>query len=244
MTAPDVPLDPAALRHHYQAFLRPDRVLLTGHSHQAWPDVARAAMLRAFDDAALHVDDKWGAAFEVADEPCARPRHRRSVPPPRDYALDASTHALVDALSLSPAVVEPGGTSSPPRASFTRCTVSSGGSPRRASASTLVDPSPVDTLAERLAAAVTADTAAVLCSSVLFETSSGGAQPRDLAARGRAKLGAQLLSTPTTTSAFVPFDRADYRRRRVPAGGGYKYAQWGEGVCFLGRPRDCACAPW
>ena len=43
-------IDGAALRSHYTAFVRPDRVLLTGHSHQAWPDVARAALLECFDD--------------------------------------------------------------------------------------------------------------------------------------------------------------------------------------------------
>ena len=48
-------LDPRALRPHYQQFLAvpagaPRRVLLTGHSHQAWPDVARAGQDAAFAD--------------------------------------------------------------------------------------------------------------------------------------------------------------------------------------------------
>ena len=64
----DLPIDPHSLRPHYRAFLREGRVLLTGHSHQAWPDVAREGMLAAFDAAAEHVDDKWGRVFAVQDE--------------------------------------------------------------------------------------------------------------------------------------------------------------------------------
>ncbi|MEZ4475200.1 MAG: kynureninase, partial [bacterium] len=61
------PIDPVALARHYTAFLRPGRILLTGHSHQAWPDVAAAAMAQAFHDAADHVDDKWSQVMDQAD---------------------------------------------------------------------------------------------------------------------------------------------------------------------------------
>ena len=54
----DLPL----LRAAYSRFLAPGRILLTGHSHQAWPDAARDALVQSFDDAARFVDDKWEAA--------------------------------------------------------------------------------------------------------------------------------------------------------------------------------------
>ena len=60
-------LAPAELRPHYDDFLKPDRILLTGHSHQAWPNVAREGLLRAYADAAMHVDDKWTLAMQRAD---------------------------------------------------------------------------------------------------------------------------------------------------------------------------------
>ena len=60
-------LEPVKLRPHYSDFLKPDRILLTGHSHQAWPSVAREGLLRAYADAAAHVDDKWALAMERAD---------------------------------------------------------------------------------------------------------------------------------------------------------------------------------
>jgi len=233
-------IDSATLRSHYTAFLRPDRVLLTGHSHQAWPDVARAALLECFDDAALHVDDKWGAAFAVADEVRAALASALGGRP-RDYALDANTHALVTRfLSALPLTTR-------------RHLVSTAGEfhtlhrqLRRLAEEgvrvTLVDPSPVDTLAERLAAAVTDDTAAVLCSSVLFETSSLVPGLGELAARCRAR------SVPLLIDAYhhfvaVPFDRAAIGDDVFVLGGGYKYAQWGEGVCFLGVPAGCDLRP-
>ena len=46
------------LAPHYSRFRVAERLLLTGHSHQAWPDVALGAQA-AFEDAALDVDAKW-----------------------------------------------------------------------------------------------------------------------------------------------------------------------------------------
>src|SRR5262249_43023458 len=87
-------IDPSTLRPHYAAFLAPGRVLLTGHSHQAWPDVARAAQTEAFDDAARLADDKWPAAFAAAD--AVRAYVGRCLDcPPSQIALAANTHELV-----------------------------------------------------------------------------------------------------------------------------------------------------
>ena len=57
----DLARTPNALAPHYSRFRVADRLLLTGHSHQAWPDVARQAQLEAYDDAAELVDGKWEA---------------------------------------------------------------------------------------------------------------------------------------------------------------------------------------
>ena len=52
MTEPD-PIDASALAEHYSRFRVSERLLLTGHSHQAWPDVAFEAQQRVWLDAAL-----------------------------------------------------------------------------------------------------------------------------------------------------------------------------------------------
>ena len=55
------------LAEHYSAFRVSERLLLTGHSHQAWPDVGREGQLEAWDDAAEHADHKWERAFAKAE---------------------------------------------------------------------------------------------------------------------------------------------------------------------------------
>ena len=50
-------IDAEALATHYSAFRVSERLLLTGHSHQAWPDVGREGVIAAWDDAALHADE-------------------------------------------------------------------------------------------------------------------------------------------------------------------------------------------
>ncbi len=55
------------LQPHYTHFNVANRLLFTGHSHQAWPDVALDGLKESFSVAAKDVDTKWDAAFEKAD---------------------------------------------------------------------------------------------------------------------------------------------------------------------------------
>src|SRR5215211_1990017 len=82
------------LAPHYSAFRVSKRLLLTGHSHQAWPDVGFTAQQRAWLDAAEFVDGKWDKAAEQA----ARVRAgfaRLLGDAPRNIALGQNTHELV-----------------------------------------------------------------------------------------------------------------------------------------------------
>ena len=54
------------LSQHYSRFRVSERLLLTGHSHQAWPDVGFEAQQQAWLDAAEFVDAKWERAAEQA----------------------------------------------------------------------------------------------------------------------------------------------------------------------------------
>ena len=51
------------LAPHYSLFKVSERLLFTGHSHQAWPDVARIGQTEYFDVCAREVDTKWEKAF-------------------------------------------------------------------------------------------------------------------------------------------------------------------------------------
>ena len=59
---------PNALAPYYSRARVSDRLLLSGHSHQAWPDVALDGQIEAFEDASRAVDEKWELAFARADE--------------------------------------------------------------------------------------------------------------------------------------------------------------------------------
>ena len=58
---------PNVLAPHYGKFRVSERLLLTGHSHQAWPDRGFEGQCQAWRDAASLVDEKWEAAFAKAD---------------------------------------------------------------------------------------------------------------------------------------------------------------------------------
>lgn len=241
-----VPLDPRALRPHYAQFLTvpagaPRRILLTGHSHQAWPDVARAGQDEAFLDAARHVDDKWSRVFAVQDELreyiAARIGARAT-----EIAFASNTHELVarflSALDLGrrPHIVTTTGEFHSMYRQLRRLA-------EAGIAITWVDATPADTLAERLAAEVRDTTAAVLVSSVLFETSTIVPDLRAVAERAVAH-GAHVLVDAYHAWHVVPFTLADVGGDRVfLVAGGYKYAQWGEGTCFLRVPPGAGLRP-
>lgn len=233
-------MSPEELRPHYSRFLREDRILLTGHSHQAWPDVAREALLRCFDDAAERVDDKWGRAAEAAEA------LRRAVATqwgagPDEIALGQSTHELVtrflSALDLRarPRIVT---TSGEFHSMYRQL--------KRMSEDGLevvwVDKDPVDSLAERLAAALGDRTAALMCSTVLFETASIVPGLPEAAARAKA-VGAEVLLDAYHQFNVVPFDLGAFDAPVFACAGGYKYAQWGEGACFLRVPPETELRP-
>ncbi|HZF73556.1 MAG TPA: hypothetical protein VEZ51_08995, partial [Gemmatimonadaceae bacterium] len=87
-------IDPADLAKHYTRFRVTERILLTGHSHQAWPDVAFDAQQQAWLDTAEHVDDVWDLAFQKANE-VRRGFARLLDDTPERIALAQNTHELV-----------------------------------------------------------------------------------------------------------------------------------------------------
>jgi kynureninase len=235
------PIDPEALRRHYGAFLRPGRILLTGHSHQAWPDVARAGALRAFADAAEHADDKWVHA-QAAAERVRRAVARRIDVAPDEIALGQNTHELVtrflSALDFRqrPHLVTTSGEFHSLDRQLRRLA-------EEGVTVDFVEAEPVPTLAERLGRAVRPTTAALLASTVLFETSSI-VPGLDQAVRAAQRVGAEVLLDAYHAFNVVPFRAGELGPEPVfVTAGGYKYAEWGEGCCFLRVPPQTALRP-
>jgi kynureninase len=263
------PFASVGLASHYSRFRVANRLLLTGHSHQAWPDVAFDAQQKAWLDAAALVDEKWERAATVAND--VRTGWRRLLNDPSgDLALGANTHELVvrllsavlpmfrPAQSLHPA--------SPTGLSRLRSVDAARASARQAGLITTdgefhtirrqvdrfaeegvpvikVATQPADTLSERLAATVDGSTACVLVSSVLFET--GEIVPNlEQVARACAHHGAVLLVDAYHHLNIVPFNlEAMGLTEAFVVGGGYKYCQLGEGNCFLRVPPGSELRP-
>ncbi len=230
-----------ALAPHYSKFRVAERLLLTGHSHQAWPDVGFAAQQRAWLDAAERVDDKWDGAFGRATR-VANGFAALLDDADGDVALGANTHELVvrflSALPLRerPRLITTDAEFHTLRRQLDRLAEEGIEVVRLAEA-------PVETLAERLAATVNDDTAAVAVSSVLFESAR---IVRNLGAIQRAcdEHGAALLVDAYHALDAVPVSLAEEGLTGAfVVGGGYKYCQLGEGNCFLRVPPGCTMRP-
>jgi kynureninase len=223
-----------SLAEHYTRFRVAERLLLTGHSHQAWPDVALEGHVEAFEDAARHVDEKWARAFAKAE--AVRAGFRALLcDPDGEIALGVNTHELVirllSALDLDtrPRLVSTDGEFHTLRRQLARLA--------EAGLDVIRLPAqPAGTLAERLADAVDERTSVVLVSAVLFETGHivGGL---DALARACAHAGAELVVDVYHALGAVPFDLHELGLGSAwVLGGGYKYLQLGEGNCFLRLP--------
>jgi kynureninase len=223
------------LAPHYSAFRVSERLLLTGHSHQAWPDVAREGVVEAWDDAALLVDEKWERAFEKADR--VRDGFRLWLDEPRaEIALDQNTFGLVlrflSALDLRrrPRLVTTSGEFHTLRRLMARL------AEEELLDVVVVPARPAETLCERLAAETNDRTAAVLVSAVLFEDSRIVPGLGELAA-SCARDGAELLVDVYHALGCMPVPLGEQGLESAwVVGGGYKYLQLGEGNCFLRLP--------
>lgn len=226
------------LAQHYRHFRVAERLLLTGHSHQAWPDVALEGQREAFDDAARYADEKWPHAFAKAERLRAGVRAWLDDPA-AEVALAASTHELVirflSALDLPrrPRLVTTDGEFHSLRRQAARL-AEAGLDVIRVAAR------PVDTLAERLAAQVNDRTSAVLVSAVLFEDARIVPSLDSLALACGAR-GVELLVDVYHALGAMPYALSERGLESAwIVGGGYKYLELGEGNCFLRLPPHAA----
>jgi kynureninase len=232
--AAELAADPNPLAPDYSAFRVGERILLSGHSHQAWPDAARTGQLEAFEDAATEVDEKWPRAFAKAE------RFRRAVglwldEPGAQVAFATNTHDLIlrflSALDLArrPRLVSTDGEFHSLRRQLARFA--------EAGLEVVREPAePVATLAARLAARTDARTAAVMVSAVLFESAKIVPGLAELA-RACERTGAELLVDAYHALGCLPYPLAAQGLSSAwVVGAGYKYLEIGEGNGYLRLP--------
>ena len=232
---------PNALAPHYSRFGVSERLLLTGHSHQAWPDCGFEGHMRAWLDAAQYVDDKWDQAFAQADR--VREGFARLLGDAGGgIALASNTHELVvrllSALPLRtrPRLVTTDGEFHSIRRQLDRLE-------EEGLTIVRVPQAPLESLAARLRGAVDDRTALVLVSSVFFDTGRIARGLADVAASCR-RHGSRLLVDAYHALNVLPVSLADEGLGDAfVVGGGYKYCQLGEGNCFLRIPPDTELRP-
>ncbi len=232
---------PNPLASHYARFRVSERVLLTGHSHQAWPDPAAVGHERAFEDAATWVDGKWERAMAQAER--VRQGYRQLLDDPSGlFALGASTHELLVRLlsalpwSERPKLVTTDAEFYSLRRQLDRL--------QEAGIEVVrVAAHPAESVGERLADHIDGRTAAAVSSTVFFSSGhiAGELSP---AAKACRRHGAILILDAYHQLNVVPLSLSAHELEDAyVVGGGYKYCQLGEGNAFLRFPTDCNLRP-
>ncbi len=226
------------LRPHYRRFLdarAEGEVLLTAHSHQAWPDASREGQLAAWDDAARWVDGKWSHVFEsVLPEFRSHVAKRLGTKRPHDIAVAPNSHELVYRLSTC---FPTDGTVVTTDAEFHSLARQLERLREEGLTVVTVDAEGPD-FARRFVDAIDEhrpDWCAL--SEVLFTTSRRLVGVQEIAAACAER------SLPLLLDAYHAFNVVELDVDALPGdvfvtGGGYKYAQSGEGACFMLVPAD------
>ena len=235
-------------QHLYQGFLQanPGIQHFACHSHHYWPDVTRDAMLAYWDDSARLVDDKWELVF--GEKMPAVQRHIARIlrlPEPGQIVFAPNTHEFVMRL-LS--CFQPGQplrvvTTDSEFHSFTRQINRLN---EYAEVELVRVPSePFASLPERLCAAVAAaNTDLVFFSQVFFNSGVGIADLTGLVQRLDQLTDAMIVVDGYHGFMAIPTDLSAIAERIFYLAGSYKYAQGGEGGCFMAVPAGCLLRPY
>lgn len=229
------------LQPHYSRFDVANRLLFSGHSHQAWPDVAREGLLECYDDAAQWIDGKWEKAFEKVD--VLRDYLREWYQDPSgQYTPAASTHDLLIKW-LSALDLQKGDEIVTTSGEFYSIFRQAKALKENGISVISIDTKEYKSISERVCATIKSSTKAVLVSRVFFES-------------GLQLLGLESIAE-RCLNFGIPLLIDDYHGTHVLKTqiggtlfektywliGGYKYLQWGEGNCFIRYPKNCELKP-
>ena len=236
-------------KSHYQRFCsqHAGELHFTAHSHQFWPDVTRDAMLQCWDDAARYVDGKWEHLFrELIPETRGLIAKIIGSNSPEQIVFAPSSHEFVCRL-LS--CFEPGKplavlTTDSEFHSFRRQLTRFAEYPWTRVRQVAAEP--LSSFEERFLAALMEQPYQLVFLSQVFYNSG-------LALQNLSDFMIQVIrqapeDTVIVLDAYhgfcaVPTEIGPFADRIFYLAGGYKYAQAGEGVCFLHVPPGCQLRP-
>ena len=225
----------------YTHFNVANRLLFTGHSHQAWPDVALEGQTEYFHASAELVDKKWDVAFEKTE--ILRSYLREYYDDPEGlYCREESTHFLFVSLMSAwdlvnkPKIITTEGEFYSLSRQLTRLS--------EVGLEVVKIPASVDeSFVENIRKNLDSNTSAVMISRVYFQSSLINPYLTEIASLCR-KNGVSLVIDDYHGTNVVPLSiRDEGLEDAFILIGGYKYLQWGEANCFLRFPKDCTIRP-
>ena len=222
------------LSKYYSDFKVSDRILLTGHSHQAQPDCAKEGIIQCWKDASELADDKWENVFAVADK--IRIHLAELLDDDKDnIVLGQNTHDLIlrflSSLDFKTRnkIITTDGEFHTIRRQLDRLN-------QGFIEVVKVKRDPIETLPERLVKIIDTKTAAVMVSKVMFHDASV-VNGLSVVETSCTKQGAILLVDVYHVLNAIQFSiKNEKLEDSFLVGGGYKYLQLGEGNCFMRIP--------
>lgn len=228
------------LQPHYKHFNVSNRLLFTGHSHQAWPDVALEGLKESFTLTASEVDNKWGPSFEKTD--ILRNYLRDYYEDPDGlYCLGQNTHQLLVSwlssfdLKNKPKIISTNGEFHSMHRQLRRLQ-EEGLQVVRVDAHS-------DQIVKNIASQMDDRTSAIMLSRVYFESGIVNQHISEIAALARKHTVPLLIDDYHGTNVVPLSIRKENLEDCYFLIGGYKYLQWGEGNCFLRFPKNCSLRP-
>ncbi|MCC5941601.1 MAG: hypothetical protein JJU37_08680 [Balneolaceae bacterium] len=229
------------LQPFYSRFNVANRLLFTGHSHQAWPDTAFDGVQEYMNVVADQVDKKWGFGFEKTEIMREYLRNFYDDPSGK-YCREQNTHVLIiawlSALDLK----------NKPKIITTTGEFHSMYRQLKSLESVGVEVAYLpheddDLLFESIKKELDERTSAVMLSRIYYETSEINTRLSDIA-RLTKQAGVPLMVDDYHGTNVVPISFKEEELEHIYLlVGGYKYLQWGEANCFLRFPADCNLKP-
>ncbi|MCS6989641.1 MAG: aminotransferase class V-fold PLP-dependent enzyme [Chloroherpetonaceae bacterium] len=232
-------------RSHYSRFLsaNPNRLHFAAHSHHYWLDATREAHLNYWDDSARLADKKWAHVFSTVVPKAQRHIARLiDLSCPEQIAFAPNTHEFVVRLlscfeRLPIRILTTDGEFHSFSRQIARLEESGKAHVVR------IPVEPFESFEDRFASAIERATCDLVFFSHVFFNS--GFVVENLERVVSAASSEQTLVVIDGYHSFcaIPFSMKPIERRAFYLSGGYKYAQAGEGVCFLCVPKGCALRP-
>lgn len=227
-------------KKYYNLFLKanPGIQHYASHSHHYWPDVTRQAMLEYWDDSARLVDDKWGYIFEkkvpatqklIADI--------LNLSNPNQIVFAPNTHEFVYRLlsCFDPRKKISILTTDSEFYSFDRQV-------NRLSEEGIVEiekvsTHPFDNFEERFIQKIKANTYDMIFLSHVFFNSGMAVKNLKQIVESVTNANTMIVIDGYHSFMALPTDLSEIESRIFYLAGSYKYAQGGEGCCFLHAPK-------